>query len=214
MKRPVLITAGATRNPLDSMRVITANSSGKTGVSLAISLNALGFEVTVYGSPRALAILPSNLQSEEFGSTRNLESLMHNWVVQHPKGIIIHCAAVGDFEYRGQTNKKIPSGQSITIELHPAPKILDQLKEWSETSVIVSFKAAAPNTSNTHLLEIAQSQLERTGSDWVFANVLGRTERDVLIVESTNAVWFTKRQDGLQALIERLQQFSLSEQQH
>ena len=214
MKRPVLITAGATRNPIDSMRVITANSSGKTGVSLATSLSDLGFEVTVFGSARALTILPSQFQSREFGSTRNLQNLMQHWVVQNPNGIVVHCAAVGDFEYRGSGNNKIPSGQRFTIELHPTPKILDQLKKWSETLVVVSFKAAAPNTSNAELIEIARAQLHRTTSDLVFANVLERTEHDVLILDDTEAAWFTQRQDGLHALIERLQQFSLGEQQH
>lgn len=212
MKRAVLITAGATRNPLDSMRVITANSSGSTGVYLANALLAHDLDITVMGSPRALAILPETISGMEFGSTRDLESKMHEWVCHHPDGIIVHCAAVGDFEYRAQDNHKIPSGQTITITLHPTPKILDQIKSWSETCILVSFKAAAPNTDDDTLLSIADAQRMRTQSDIVFANVLERIHTDVLLLNTDKHQWYRERLDGLNALVTALKDLSILEQ--
>lgn len=209
MKRPVLITAGATRNPIDSMRVITANSSGQTGVWLASTLHHQGYVVDVLGSPRALTILPVEISGQEYGSTRDLEGKMHDWVLQHPNGIVIHCAAVGDFECHIQDHQKIPSGQAITLNLYPSPKILDQIKGWSPSCILVSFKAAPPLTSNSDLLTIASKQLERTNSDIVFANVIERTNVDVLLVQSTENHLYHERADGLNALVVALEQFKL-----
>ena len=209
MKRPVLITAGATRNPIDSMRVITANSSGQTGVWLASALYNQGHPVDLLGSPRALAILPRTISGQEYGSTRDLEAKMRAWVIQHPTGIVIHCSAVGDFECRTTENQKIPSGQAITLELYPTPKILDQIKEWTSSCVLVSFKAAPPMTTHADLLNIASKQLVRTQSDIVFANVIGRTSTDVLLVQPTGQQMYHDRSDGLNALLIALEQFSL-----
>ena len=97
MPRPILITAGATRNPIDSMRSLTAHSSGATGVYIAHSLQSHGRQCTLMGSN--VALLQPNCPSEriEFTSTRDLFDKMKAWIVQHPTGIIIHAAAVGDF---------------------------------------------------------------------------------------------------------------------
>ena len=45
-------------------------------------------------------------------------------------------------------------------------------------------------------------QLQRTQSDLVFANVLGNLQQDVLLMSNDDAKWHSKRQDGLDALIE------------
>lgn len=209
MKRPVLITAGATRNPIDSMRFISANSSGQTGAWLASALQNLGYTVYVLGSPRALAILPTTITGWEYGSTRDLEAQMREWIQTHPTGIVIHCSAVGDFECRAKDNQKISSGQSITLELFPTPKILDQIKDWAPTCILVSFKAAPPLTTDAELLNIASKQLQRTASDLVFANVIGRTNVDVLLVQPSAHQLYRERSDGLTALIDTLEQFSL-----
>ena len=42
----VLVTSGATREPIDSVRFISNLSSGKTGAAICDALAARGFEVT------------------------------------------------------------------------------------------------------------------------------------------------------------------------
>mgnify|MGYP001200675298 CR=1 FL=1 len=76
MDRPVLITAGATRNPIDSMRAITANSSGATGIHISQRLQQNGRTCTVMGSN--LALLQPNCSPHriEFTSTRDLLAKM------------------------------------------------------------------------------------------------------------------------------------------
>ena len=207
MPRPILITAGATRNPIDSMRSITAHSSGKTGVYIAQRLESAGRQCTLMGSNTAL--LQPNCPAErvEFTSTRDLLDKMETWTLQYPTGIIIHAAAVGDFEVRNSNSGKIASGSTFTLELYPTPKIVDAIKTWSSEIRLVSFKAAAPNTPLEEVEQIAQKQCLRTQSDIVFANILGKLHENVLVLSTTQSKWFFKRTDGIESLIQTILQW-------
>ena len=202
MPRPVLITAGATRNPIDSMRSITAHSSGKTGVYIAHKLQSEGRECTLLGSNVALLQPNCPLNRLEFTSTRDLLHKMRDWTFRNPTGIIVHAAAVGDFEIRDFDNGKIASGSNITLELSPTPKIVEKIKEWSTETRLISFKAAAPNTAMKDVESLARKQLLRTDSDLVFANVLGNLEENVMLVSQQQTQWFTERHEGLKSLIQ------------
>jgi phosphopantothenoylcysteine decarboxylase/phosphopantothenate--cysteine ligase len=46
MKPKVVVTSGATREPIDSVRFISNLSSGRTGAMIAEALAARGFQVT------------------------------------------------------------------------------------------------------------------------------------------------------------------------
>lgn len=201
MHRPILITAGATRNPIDSMRSITAHSSGATGVYIAHKLESEGRQCTLMGSNIALMQPKCPHEQIEFTSTRDLLDKMKAWTLQHPTGIIIHAAAVGDFEVRNSTDGKIASGSTLKLELYPTPKIVDAIKSWSLETTLISFKAAAPNTPLEQVEQIALKQLHRTQSDLVFANVLGNLQENVLVISNSKAEWFTQRSDGIDALI-------------
>jgi len=201
VKRDILITAGATRNPIDAMRFISANSTGRTGAWLADAL-CIHHHVTVLGSPEALSHCDSTANSAEYGSTADLMNKMHAWVDAHPEGLVIHAAAVGDYAV-APSDGKIASGQSsLTLTLKPTPKIVDAIRGWSAHVDIVSFKAAAPNTDMPQLEAIAAAQGERTDSVAVFANVIGQIESSVLIWTPTETTTFTRRQDALQALVD------------
>ena len=93
---PILITAGATRNPIDAVRYISANSSGRTGVYLANAFRNKGCHVDLLGSPEACLRMDEGTHCVEYGSTYDLEQKIKNWVIQHPHGAVLHAAAVGD----------------------------------------------------------------------------------------------------------------------
>ena len=207
MQTSVLITAGATRNPIDSMRSITANSSGKTGVGIGKILMDSQFECTLLGSNLALLQPGCPDQTIEFTSTRDLLSKMKFWLLANPTGIVVHAAAVGDFEVSETVSGKISSGQELTLNLKPTPKIVNHIKDWAPNSKLISFKAAAPDTTPEALEQLAKNQCQRTHSDLVFANVLGQIETDVLLHSSSGTTWYPKRKDGLNALIATILQW-------
>ena len=94
--RDIPITAGATRNPIDAMRFISANSTGQTGAWLA-DTRSTEHRVTVLGSPEALSRCTSSVRHQAYSSTTDLMDKMHAWVAEHPLGLVIHAAAVGDY---------------------------------------------------------------------------------------------------------------------
>jgi phosphopantothenoylcysteine synthetase/decarboxylase len=194
----VLITAGATRNPVDAIRYLSAHATGRTGVDLAERL-APRHRVHLLGSAEACLRAPRVVR-EEFTSTRDLAERMERWCRAHPAGVVLHSAAVGDYEMT-KLGHKIPSGQpSITLTLTACPKIVDAVRDWAPDVFLVSFKAADPSVDAEGLERIAQAQLARTRSDVVFANVLGRIEHDVLLVSRTGTERFATRAAALHAL--------------
>ena len=202
--RPLLVTAGATRNPIDAIRYLSAHASGRTGVGLAVALSPLTSPLLL-GSAEACLRAPQGLPTEEYTSTRDLEARMRHWVLENPDGIVVHSAAVGDYEAEA-IEGKIPSGQGeLTLRLRPAPKILDQIRGWSPGIFLVSFKAAPPGTSLEELARIAGAQRVRTGSDLVFANAIGRLSAGLLLVEETGAQAFESREAAVAALRGRLE---------
>lgn len=197
--RRVLITAGATRNPIDAMRYISAFSSGATGVWLGRALAAEGLPVLLLGSAEARLRAPE-LPGEEFTSTRDLLARMERLVLASPGSVVVHAAAVGDYEAVGVQGKIASGLPELALRFTPTPKIVDHLKRWDPTMFLVSFKAAPPETGPEDLRRIADAQRQRTGSDLVFANVLGRLQTGVQLVSAEGARAWEDRGPALEAL--------------
>ncbi len=200
----VLITAGATRNPVDAIRYISAGSTGTTGVLVARAVRGAGLRPYLLASEEASLrdrLADDPVAGETFASTRDLLARMERWVRDNPSGAVVHAAAVGDYEVARPASGKIPSGQDeLTLRLVRAPKIADHVRGWGLTGPFVTFKAAAPETTADRLVEIAAAQRARTGSDLVFANVLGRLGRGVWLVDDEPR-GFDARGDALDALV-------------
>lgn len=196
--RHALITAGATRNPIDAIRYVSAHATGRTGVEVARRLRDR-HDVLLLGSGEACLRGP-DLPCEEYTSTRDLMGRMERHARAHPDGVIVHSAAVGDYEAQAVATK-IPSNQpELVIRMTPGPKILDHLRAWAPDCFLVSFKAASPEVGADELEAIARAQLRRTHSDLVFANRLGALQ-EVLLVGATHTERHTERGSAITALI-------------
>jgi phosphopantothenoylcysteine decarboxylase/phosphopantothenate--cysteine ligase len=191
----VIITGGATRNGIDAARYIGAYSSGESGAYMA-ALLASRHMVYFLGSPQACDRVNALLH-EAFTDTRDLEWRMRS--ACPGAAAIIHAAAVGDYELAEPFPSKIPSRQEeLVLRLRPAPNILDQIRGWEPNALLVSFKAAAPDVED--IVAVARAQLERTGSDIVFANRLGDLDKSCVIVTKNDATPIPGRREALQAL--------------
>lgn len=199
--RPVLVTAGATRNPVDAIRYLSAASTGRTGLVVADGLAALGHRVHVLASEEAALRAQQERSVSVFGSTRDLQARMKAWLGHNPEGLVIHSAAVGDYEVEAAAHKLPSQQEELILRLTPAPKILDALRAWAPSSRIVSFKAASPETDPDSLVALARRQLRRTGSSLVFANVIGRLADSATVVSETGAQSYSDRTQALAALV-------------
>ena len=143
----ILITSGATREPIDGIRYISNVSTGQTGASLADELNAKGWAVTyVHGLG---AILPqAKTRNVAYGSFAELDQTLMAELKSREFTGVIHAAAVSDYsvsEVNGvQTNQevKLKSDREISLRLKANFKILPRLKEYSKSKEIkvIGFK--------------------------------------------------------------------------
>ena len=201
--RPVLITCGGTRNPVDAIRYLSAGATGTTGIAIARRLREAGRDVHVLGSLEA-ALRAPDLAVEVYGSTRDLLARVQRWCTANPDGVVVHSAAVGDYEAATDAGK-IPSGQAeLVLRLTPTPKIVDQIHTWAPNTWLVSFKAGRPEIPADELEAIARAQARRTGSKVVFANALDHTATDVMLVGPDETARYANREDALEALIASL----------
>jgi len=199
--KKVLMTAGPTIEHIDPVRVITNQSTGKTGVSLASELISAGAKVTfVYGpgeeKPPKGAKIINVLSSKEMFNTVKRE-------LKKKFDIVIMTAAVADYIPTNPSTKKIKSSKNeIKISLKKAPKIIDQIKKFQKDVLLVGFKAETNLTKN-QLVKSAQKKLKESSSDMIVANDVGSSRykknpknNQVIIVDSERVVvsgWMKKQ---------------------
>lgn len=146
----ILITSGGTQEPIDTVRVISNISSGRTGKDIAEKLNDLGFEVTLLRSHSSVssALIPNQ---KVFTSFESLKNLLEEEIKSGHYTHIIHLAAVSDYsvdsiEASGISAKpfeiaKLSSdAESMSIHLKRNPKLVHMLKSWAPGIKVIAFK--------------------------------------------------------------------------
>jgi len=138
----VLVTSGATREPIDSVRFISNLSSGRTGAAICDALVARGLDVThVHGVDSAVSIRVG--RREAFTDHASLDSILRRLLRDSDYGAVVHAAAVGDFAVAGTLpDGKIESGQELTVQLQPTQKIIDRIRGYASDHdlLLVGFK--------------------------------------------------------------------------
>ncbi len=181
----ILITAGGTREPIDSVRFIGNMSSGRTAAVLADELSRAGHTVTWLGARDALRPeLPMKL--EYYSSFDDLKRQLQSLLAKQTYDAVIHAAAVSDFSVAsletsdGSTDQaagKIPSGSELILHLKPNPKLLDSLKQWSANPGVrvIGFKLTDTMDLDQRLAAI-QRQLDNPAVDTVVHNDLSEID--------------------------------------
>lgn len=178
----VLITAGGTRESIDSVRYIGNISSGRTAASLADVLHAAGHKVTWLGASDA--IKPNSVQQMQgFSSFMDLQSKLQQLLGSESFDVVIHAAAVSDFSVTAIETEagdqvsahggKLSSDSGLVLRLAKNPKLLDHLKEWSINPDIkvIGFKLTDSDDLQERLAAVKR-QFERSKVDAVVHNDL------------------------------------------
>jgi phosphopantothenoylcysteine decarboxylase/phosphopantothenate--cysteine ligase len=187
--RQVLITAGPTTEFIDPVRVITNQSTGKTGVLLAGEFVSAGAKVTlVYGPgvtapPKGVRVIPVKTVQQMYDAVRKQ-------LEQKKFDIVILAAAAADYTTKSAGSKIKSTDEGLVIRLRKAPKIIDQIKKLQKDVFLVGFKAEA-NVSKKTLVESARKKLAESNADMIIANDIGTKYQknpdlnEILIVDST-----------------------------
>ncbi|MGI0008150.1 MAG: bifunctional phosphopantothenoylcysteine decarboxylase/phosphopantothenate--cysteine ligase CoaBC [Nitrosopumilaceae archaeon] len=191
--KKVLITAGPTIEYIDPVRVITNQSTGKTGVLLASELVSAGAKVTlIYGPgkelpPKGVKLIRVETSQEMFDAVKK--------EMKQKFDIVILAAAVSDYMPEKSSSTKIKSDQNkIILKLKRVSKIIDQIKKIQRNVFLVGFKAET-NLSEKQLITISRKKLKETNSDLIIANDIGAMRykensdyNNVVIVNSKKAI--------------------------
>jgi phosphopantothenoylcysteine decarboxylase/phosphopantothenate--cysteine ligase len=172
--KTALVTAGATEEPIDSVRYVSNFSSGRTGVLFARELQRRGMNVTLLAGRRVN--VPEGLEAERFGSTRDLYRKLKERCTKDAPDFLFMSAAVSDYTPVGSSRKdgKIDSSEQDTLELklRRTPKILSHLREWCGIQTfIIGFKLL-DGASENELREAAYKQVRSNRTNLCVANDL------------------------------------------
>jgi phosphopantothenoylcysteine decarboxylase/phosphopantothenate--cysteine ligase len=168
----LLITAGATREPLDAVRFISNVSTGFTGAALADALSAAGHAVTLLHGEEAEKG-NGDCQRGTFSSAADLFRQLQAFLAGGEYDAVIMAAAVSDYRPAQLIKGKISSGaDELTVRLVRNTKILPQLKRLSAKPLrVVGFKLTSGATAQERQAAVA-SQFAVGGVDVVVQNDL------------------------------------------
>ena len=167
----VIVTSGATREPIDSVRFISNLSSGRTGAAICEALTARGFQVTqVAGVDSAQAA--GVVRRESFTDHASLDAALRRLARDSACVAVIHAAAVGDFAVADPTpDAKIESGREIEVKLQPTQKIIDKILGYAGNPnlILVGFKLTHDPDAGAQA-RAARELLKRSRARYVVQN--------------------------------------------
>ena len=173
----VIVTAGPTREYIDSVRFITNASSGRMGYACAELALAAGHEVTLISGPTALAA-PAGVELVQIVTVAELQAALEQRF--DACDALLMAAAVGDFTVGGAATRKISRRNGpITLELVPTSDILEGLGrrrrqnippqcgglQKQRGQIIIGFAVEDENA-----LEKARAEMQRKNCDYYVLN--------------------------------------------
>lgn len=164
--KKVLISAGATREPIDPVRFITNHSSGKMGFALARAAMHRGAEVTVVAAhtdiapPLYVDVIPVQTAGEMYDAITG---------IAEEYDYIIKAAAVADYTPETTAENKIKKKDGdMSIPLVRTKDILKALGEKKrEGQILCGFSMETEN-----VLENSRKKLQSKNCDMICANSL------------------------------------------
>jgi len=181
----VLVTAGGTREAVDSVRFLSNRSSGKMGFAVASEAAQRGASVVLVTGPCAQPTPVGVRRIEVESAVEMRDAVMHEL---RAATVVIKAAAVADFQPAAATDGKLrkeelPEGAGLTLELVRTPDILAEVCRRKEQRTVVGFAAESGD-----LIESARRKLARKGCDLLVANDISQAGSGFDV--DTNAVVF------------------------
>ena len=210
----ILVTTGRTVEYLDSVRVISNNSSGKMGAAVAEAAQKAGAEVTLIAGKTACR-LPDNVRIIKAETADQMAAAVETELKENKYDRIIAAAAVGDWKPEVSVQGKIPTHGtgSLTVTLVPTVKILDRMREQSPESQITAFRAL-PQADEALLRKDAVKRMEKARADFIAVNDVSapgcgfETDTNRLLIISADATvsdtGFVSKTEAAVFLLKRL----------
>ena len=166
----VLVSAGGTREPLDSVRFVGNRSSGKMGVAVAREARRRGAEVTLVAANLAVAA-PAGVDLVQAPTAADLAREV---LAREGADVVVMTAAVGDYRpVEPVAGKRSKDGKPWTVELEPTEDVLAELgRRRRNGQILVGFAADEGERG----LERARTKLTNKGGNLLVYNDVSRTD--------------------------------------
>jgi phosphopantothenoylcysteine decarboxylase / phosphopantothenate---cysteine ligase len=168
----VLVTAGGTREPIDSVRYVGNRSSGRMGLALAAEAARRGAQVTAVCANVSLP-RPEGVESVDVETAAELLDAASRRF--EDADVLLMAAAVGDFRPASALDNKITKTglDGLTLELEPTEDVLARLAEQRRPGQILIGFAAEHGEGG---VERGRDKLKRKGLDAVVVNDISRSD--------------------------------------
>jgi phosphopantothenoylcysteine decarboxylase/phosphopantothenate--cysteine ligase len=159
----VMVTAGGTREPIDSVRYIGNRSSGRMGIALAAAAARRGANVTLIAANVSLPEPPGVHRID----VENGEELAKAAQTEFPNShVLLMAAAPADFRASEIAAGKLTRDDAIDLHLEPTEDILASLTAAkTDQQTVVAFAAEAGEN-----VERAREKLSRKKADLIVLN--------------------------------------------
>jgi phosphopantothenoylcysteine decarboxylase/phosphopantothenate--cysteine ligase len=160
-----LVTAGPTREPVDPVRFLANQSSGKQGYAIAGALAAAGADTTLVSGPVSLTP-PPGVRLARVTTAREMLAACEAAL---PADVLVMAAAVADWRpdmVAGNKIKKTTDRVVPLIKLVENPDILATLAAHAQRPrLVIGFAAETDD-----VVPNAVAKRARKGADWIVAN--------------------------------------------
>jgi phosphopantothenoylcysteine decarboxylase/phosphopantothenate--cysteine ligase len=168
----VLVTAGGTREPIDSVRFVGNNSSGRMGLALAQLARVRGADVKVIAANVALDP-PAGVAWREVATAAELRQACEE---EFPScDVLLMAAAVADFRPASPAAGKIKKAgrEGLKVQLEPTADVIAGLAERRRPDqTLVGFAAE----HGERAIERGRAKLAGKGLDAVVVNDIARED--------------------------------------
>jgi phosphopantothenoylcysteine decarboxylase/phosphopantothenate--cysteine ligase len=180
-----LVTAGPTREPVDPVRFLANQSSGRQGYAIARALAAAGADTTLVSGPVSLAPPPG----VALARVTTAREMLAACEAALPADVLVMAAAVADWRPDSIADSKIKKTTDRVvplIRLVENPDILATLAAHAQRPrLVIGFAAETDN-----VVQNAIAKRARKGADWILANdvsgdVMGGERNRVHLVNET-----------------------------
>jgi phosphopantothenoylcysteine decarboxylase / phosphopantothenate---cysteine ligase len=168
--KQVVVSAGGTREPLDSVRFVGNRSSGKMGVAVAREARRRGADVTLVASNLAVST-PEGLEVVQAPSAADLAREV---LARAGADVVVMAAAVADYRPADPAGRKRPKGsETWTVDLEPTEDVLAELgRRRQNGQILVGFAADEGDDG----LARARAKLTNKGGNLFVYNDVSRSD--------------------------------------
>ncbi len=212
----ILVTAGATREPIDPVRFITNHSTGKMGYAIAENAVRRGAEVT-------LVTAHTEIEPPMFVNLVKVTTAqeMYDEVTSRfeESTIVVKAAAVADYRPKTVADNKLKKSEGdLSIELERTADIIAELGRRKKHQFLCGFSMETEN-----LLENSRGKLIKKNLDMIIANNLKTkgagfgTDTNVVTLITANDIKefdIMSKQEVARAIFDEIIKIKSARQQH